>query len=410
MTAPRSRARTILGNLGLGLASTGLMLGGLEVAARLVQPRGGGKEEQTTARYTEYDPTLGWRKKANGRATFHRREYTIDVSINGNGLRGPERPYAAAPGTWRILTLGDSFVEGQGVTDEATATRLLETSLRGPGCAVETINGGTIGYSTDQEYLFYVEEGSRYAPQLVVLFFYYNDILSTTSENYYGRPKPLLVFRGGVPKLSRPARWEPRPEPPPQADTAVETHRGSALAAWVRDRMRRGAPRAYNALSRLGLWAPIRPIPARREMYVLRKDPPRFVEQAWDKTAAILETLRQRVEAGGARLLVVYVPSRMEVSDRDWELTRLTYGLDDGEWDRSRVRERLRALGVASRFATLDLTAALRRADRGLLGGPYYVYDGHWNALGHRIAAREVAAFLKAQGWLPACASQRNVD
>jgi hypothetical protein len=145
-------------------------------------------------------------------------------------------------------------------------------------------------------------------------------------------------------------------------------------------------------------------------MYVLRKDQPRFVEQAWDKTAAILETLRQRVEAGGARLLVVYVPSRMEVSDRDWELTRLTYGLDDSEWDRSRVRERLRALGVASRFATLDLTGALRRADRGLLGGPYYVYDGHWNALGHRIAAREVAAFLNAQGWLPACASQRTVD
>lgn len=402
MPEPRS-LRHVAGSIAVALASLALVLGILEVAARLVRPRGGGKEEQTTARYTQYDPTLGWRKIPGSRATFHRREYTVDVAINSLGLRGPEHAYAAAPGTWRLVSLGDSFVEGQGVADEQTTTRLIESMLASPGCAVETINGGTIGYSTDQEYLFYREQGRRYAPQVVVLFFYYNDVVFTISERYYGRPKPLLVFRDGVPKLSRPPYQEPRVDAAAQAEGAAEAG-GSALAAWVRGRLRRGAPGAYNALAKFGFWAPLRAVPPQREMLVYRTAAPRFVDQAWDKTAAILGALQHAVDADGARVLLVYVPSRMEVSDRDWELTRATYGLAEGEWDRALVRRRLAGIAQAAGLAFLDLTPALSREDHGALGGPYYEYDGHWNPRGHRIAADAIALALREREWLPSCA------
>jgi len=59
----------------------------------------------------------------------------------------------------------------------------------------------------------------------------------------------------------------------------------------------------------------------------------------------------------------------------------------------------------------LDLTEALRRDDRGLLGGPYYEYDPHWNAKGHAIAAAEVAHFLETERWLrSACASENSAE
>jgi hypothetical protein len=406
--ASASRGRRIASNLALAAATMAVVLLVLEGAARLLRrSEGGGKEEQTTALYTEPDPVLGWRKQPGGRATFRRREYTVEVRINAHGLRGPERDYTAPPQSYRLLSLGDSFVEGYGVTAEETATALLESSLGRPGCAVEALNGGTIGYSTDQEYLFYREEGRKYSPKLVLLFFYYNDIAFNITDSYYGRPKPLLGFRSRRPEVRNAPvpRVEPRPVPA-SAPAEAPTPRGSALVAWVEARLERGAPRVHDALSVLGLWPRSRVVPPKAEMLVYQRKPPRWVERAWDATGAILQALAREGEGDGARLLVVYVPSRMEVRDGDWDLTQRQYGMKPGEWDRRAVAERLAAIGAAEGIAVLDLTEALRKAEHGAFGGPYYLYDGHWNALGHRIAAREIAASLRSRGWLPPCASQ----
>jgi hypothetical protein len=102
-------------------------------------------------------------------------------------------------------------------------------------------------------------------------------------------------------------------------------------------------------------------------------------------------------------LLVAYVPARMEVSDRDWDLTRMRFDLKDGRWDRRLVWNRLARGAAANGFTVLDLTEALRRAD-GLFRNTYYSRDGHWTARGHRAAAAEVTAFLRREGWLPLCA------
>ena len=56
------------------------------------------------------------------------------------------------------------------------------------------------------------------------------------------------------------------------------------------------------------------------------------------------------------------------------------------------------------------LTPALSREDRGILGEPYFVRDGHWNAVGHRVAAESVRAYLEDARWLPDCAQARSVS
>ena len=77
-----------------------------------------------------------------------------------------------------MLLLGDSITEGYSVEEPYTLRSVLEALLnsRREG-RFEVINGGTAGYSTDQEYLFYRDEGVSYAPRVVVLLFYYNDVL-----------------------------------------------------------------------------------------------------------------------------------------------------------------------------------------------------------------------------------------
>jgi lysophospholipase L1-like esterase len=388
----------------LAVVSIALTLAGLEGAARIARPPGAkGKEAGTIALYTEHDPLLGWRKKPGAHALFERREYTIEVAINSQGLRDREREYHAAPRTFRVLALGDSFVEAYSVPLEASVTQVLEASLDRPGCRAEVINGGTAAYSTDQEYLFYRQEGARYSPDVVVLFFYFNDVLFNSLPVHFGTPKPLLVGQGG--ELGVENAPVPRPPATPRQERPMTRPR-SVLFEWVKQRLRRGAPRAYAALARVGLWPVPRVEVPHDELKVFRPRPIPAIETAWDSTAAILEALAREVEARGAHLLVAYVPSRMEVSDRDWELTRLRYGMDEGKWDRGLVFRRLGEIGRRAGFPVLDLTGALRAAD-GRWAGPYYVEDGHWNALGHRVAAGEVQRALRDAGWLPGCASAR---
>jgi hypothetical protein len=135
MRALRARLRALAPNLLLSAAAVCVTLVGLEVWARLAAPPSG-KERDERARYTEHDPVLGWRKIAGARAVYARREYRTEVVINRLGLRDVERGYETAPGTFRILALGDSYIEGYSVALEETVTQVLEKSLDRPQCRV----------------------------------------------------------------------------------------------------------------------------------------------------------------------------------------------------------------------------------------------------------------------------------
>lgn len=396
--------RTRLVNATVAAASLAVTILALEGIARVME--GGAATGGTTfADYSEYDPLLGWRKRPGARLAFRRREYAVDFALNSHGLRDPERGYEAPPGTARILALGDSFVEGYGVPLEQTVTQVLEGSLRARGCSIQVVNGATTGYSTDQEYLFYRTEGVRYAPRVVVLFFHYNDILYNEFQTYMGgAPKPVFVFRDAGLQLYRSPVPRPSPPPPP-AKAAAGADAGSrfALVRWIQERLWFGAPGAYNALGHIGLWPPNRPRGARLEVRVYERRRIPEIEGAWEKTAGLLTELAREAASHQARFLVAYVPSRFEVNDRAWQLTRERDGMDGNGWDRGLVLSRLREIGRAAGFPVLDLVAPLREADHGFLGGPYYTYDAHWNAVGHRIAAEEVGRFITEKAWLPPC-------
>lgn len=141
---------------------------------------------ETTGHKYIFDERLGWRNIPNWRSTTHGQT----LSINSKGLRDREYPLEKPDGIKRILVLGDSFTWGYGVADEQVYTEVLEQRLS----AFEVINTGVSGWGTDQEYLFLVNEGTLYSPDVVVLaFFIMNDPVENVSSRVYEMNKPVFI-------------------------------------------------------------------------------------------------------------------------------------------------------------------------------------------------------------------------
>jgi acetyltransferase AlgX (SGNH hydrolase-like protein) len=398
----KTRLRAAAAHLALAAFGVAVALLLAEVALRvLARSTRGGKEQRERSRYTEYDPVLGWRKTPGAAVVYDRRDYHSEFRINSRGLRGPERPYEKPPGQGRVLALGDSFIEAFMVGDGQTVTARLEEALATRGCRAEVINGGTAAYSTDQEYLFFREEGRRYAPDVVVLFVYHNDIPFLVLDDYLGVPKPRLDFSTRPPSLVTepvPRYAPPSAPPPPAAPPGGPT---SYVLELVKDRLERTSAARYNQLARLGLWEPLRKLPMNDELRLFRVPEMGHLRPAWSAFTWTLETLSNAVAASGARLVVAYVPSRMEVSPNTWELTRARYDLDDG-FDRSAVASRIRYIAGRLSLPVLDLTAPLTRED-GVWRPVYFPTDSHWNARGQEVAGRALSELLAGSGLLPGC-------
>ncbi len=147
------------------------------------------QHEWTGARFL-YDPRLGWRNIPGWQGST----FGGEVRINAKGLRDRDHPYDKPPGMKRLLVLGDSFTWGFGVDQRAMFTEVLERRLVRDGKNWEIINTGVVGWGNDQEYLFLIDEGLRYEPDIVLLAFYTgNDMTDNHQTSLELIRKPLFI-------------------------------------------------------------------------------------------------------------------------------------------------------------------------------------------------------------------------
>lgn len=133
------------------------------------------------------NPLIGHEHRPNSRAHL----MGVDVDINSKGLRDREIAYQRTPGTSRILMLGDLFTEGWGVPLQDTFSKRVERLYAQRAIAAEVINAGVGNYNTVMEVNYYLDEGKKYDPDIIVLNFTFNDaeeIPPHPAEN------PLLRF------------------------------------------------------------------------------------------------------------------------------------------------------------------------------------------------------------------------
>src|SRR5437868_7633360 len=121
--AVRTRRSGWRANVLLILASVGLSLLLAEALLRWV----GHDHPQ----WNRLDPLVGWRPRP-GVAGWYSGEVDNYIAINQEGYRDVDHPLAKAPGTYRILLLGDSMSEGVEVPLQDLYWKRLESIL--PEC------------------------------------------------------------------------------------------------------------------------------------------------------------------------------------------------------------------------------------------------------------------------------------
>jgi hypothetical protein len=99
------------------------------------------------------------------------RDYDLAVVINSAGFHDVEHTPAKPPGVYRIVVLGDSYVEALHVPLDQNFTRQLERAVRGwvKTSRVEVINLGVSGSGPAQYYRILEKKGLAYDPDLVLM-------------------------------------------------------------------------------------------------------------------------------------------------------------------------------------------------------------------------------------------------
>jgi hypothetical protein len=269
---------------------------------------------------------------------------------NSKGLRDYEYTYEKPDSVFRIVVTGDSFTYGTGVHSlEDIFVKRLERALNfsaGPGLKFEVINGAEPGFNTPEEYEWLKKEGVKYAPDLIMVVYFFND--ATTM--------------GTVTSLMRPIHEE-----------AAEESRGkSVLYTYVKYRIMR------RVISR-------RTTEEYRQAYFEGKGGMTRTGM-WEKCKESIVAIKDLAAANDARLLFVVFPILIDLNE--------DYAFQDIH---DIVVDYLTQTGIEVHSLLPAFVEYEGRAESLWVN----IVNAHPNPTGHEIAAQSLTAYLLDSGLVP---------
>ncbi len=310
-----------------------------------------------------------------------------NIRTNSLGMRGSEWK---SVGNCKIALLGDSFLHALTVPDQLHVSTLLSTSTN-----ALIWNGGVSGYGTYQELLLWKKLMKPRKPDITIVFLYLeNDIRDNQCQLCKDEGQvysPCCEMEGGRVVEKK--------------DFEIRKPAGSSLKEWFKKNYF-----TFRAISNL-----IKPDNKNTESKnyfdinsfaynVYRPQLSNEWVEGWKVTAWSLKELKRECDAIGSKLLIVNVPGVIQLS-HDWKAEmKSQLGSDeiphdfDINYPIHQLNEIVDSIGV--NFLDLQPEFIAYR-DKYQLPHPVFGWccDGHWNPLGHQLAADLIQNYLLEIGW-----------
>jgi lysophospholipase L1-like esterase len=373
--------------LALLLGSVALTLAAFEIVLRAIG--------YSAPIWFEPDPRLGWRMRP-GLAAWYTLEGRGFVRANAEGMRDRDHLLDKPAGVYRIAVLGDSYAEARQVEREQAFWALLPGELAAcgfqPGKSVEVLNFGVSGYGTAQELLVLQTMAIRYSPDLVLLQFTNgNDVRNNSFALEPEKDRPFFMV-GADGALRIDESFASSPGFRARSSFASEalrrvTDRSRLLQLARHVKEHSFIPRAQAAA---GVEQGLEPM-------VLAAPRDAVWEEAWRITEGLIAKTGDFAQRNGARFAVVTVPYAIQVHPDP----RVRAGLQAKLGVKDLFYPDQRVAGAAQKSGLLAVPLApemQRLAEKS--GAYFHGFDqaslgrGHWNAEGHRAAARIIARRL----------------
>jgi hypothetical protein len=362
---------------------------------------------------------VGWAGQPHQQEYYHTDEFSSVEIINSAGLPDVEHTYEKPDGVFRILIIGDSFVESYQVNLEKSFPRLLEARLNENRSAqdprFEVIKAGYRAWGTDQEWLYFKCEGYKYEPDLVLLGFTINDVpdnylplkarMAQWSES--APPKPYYTWEEGQLKQYN------FPFPPPPAEVQPQTLYDYlykySLSYRVAEKGWQSLKLKIAELSQPPAALEVEPGESRYPRWTIQFSMPLYMaplpaehEAAWQLTEALLRAFHQEVVVKGFKFAVYSNSSMWTVHPSIQEILiseepLYTSAKFDWEQPDRRLGENLQTMGVPY----LRLDPPFREQSAANNEQLLFFREGHWNEAGHQLAAELIYHWLIEQKLVP---------
>jgi hypothetical protein len=376
-------ARTIVMNALISLVAILIAVLVLEFAVRLfnlaplseASQVGGGLKT-----ILQFDPVLETRYVPNSetRIISPYGEFDITYHINNLGLRDSDVT-KKPKNEFRVLFVGNSFVEGWGVNKENEFVRIAESALDKQRDISETkrvrlVNAGISAYGAAQSYLQAKAIWNIVDPDMVILV-----LVGTMVNADYAYLKQARFDLNGIAQgLSAdavlsggaPAAFDSNSVNP----LVTRFAHYSAIVRLVAERMAN-----RRAMDRIKVGDP------ETDMLAAYRSDAEMLQMMYEPTLKHANALAQLARQYGKPFLLVHLPMAFEVSGTEWDIGRRAYHMDSRVYDNKEdimVRNFCTVQAIECLFADdLIRTEVQRSADNPI----YFRYDFHFTPTGNRL-------------------------